>query len=453
MADTPLPSGIRFPQDYSISNLRILSAVGEFDLKNIRTELSYHEDLFNNSTSGYLMVTEAMNYIETLQLNGSEFLRVTFSATGEENTAVDKLFRIYKLDKRKLEGNLNTISYCLYFCSEEMLLNEQYKICKAYANSTISNNIKDILDNYLQVPTYNVQDTFGNYDFIIPTLKPFDAINFMAVYARPANGNPGADMLFYENKDGFNFRSLQSLMGAPVYRNYTYNPKNTDPTNLNADMFDVLTYEILNSFDTLNGISSGAFANELLSVDILTKTKTITPFDYGAYQSDKTSIHLNDYPLVNRYKNRNGDEINQTSAAMLKLIYSNFNENDSSYVQKVKTKYPDVVAHNIYAETYVPYRTAQLALSNYTRLKVSVPGDSNLTVGLVVGFSLNSLNPLNDGPDKFYSGNYLITGVRHLISNRYITILELAKDSVTTQYASPDNTSTTWDQTVKGILL
>ena len=453
MADTPLTTGIRFPQDYSIANLTVLSAVGAFDLKNIRVELSYHEDLFNNAASGYVMLTEAMNYIETLQLNGTEFLRVTFSATGAEDTAVDKLFRIYKLDKKKLEGNLNTISYCLYFCSEEMLLNEQYKICKAYPGSTISNNVKDILDNYLQVQSYNVQETAGNYDFIIPTLKPFDAINFMSVYARPANGHPGSDMVFYEDKSGFNFRSLQSLMGSPVYRNYTYNPKNTDPTNLNADMFDVLTYEIMNSFDTLHGINSGAFANQLISADILTRTKRVTNFDYGAYQSDKNTIQLNDYPLINRYKNRNGDETNQASGSMLKLIFSNFNENDSSYVKNVQDTSPTAVAHNIYAETYVPFRTAQLALSNYTRIKVSVPGDSNLTVGLVVGFSLNSVNPLNDGPDKFYSGNYLVTGVRHLISNRYITVLELAKDSVTTPYASPDSTSPTWDKTVKGILL
>jgi len=99
----------------------------------------------------------------------------------------------------------------------------------------------------------------------------------------------------------------------------------------------------------------------------------------------------------------------------------------------------------------VPYRTAQLALANYTRIKVSIPGDSNLTVGATVNFALTSTNPLSHTPDAFYSGNYLVTAVRHLINDRYITILELCKDSVPTPYSSPDSTSTIWQNSAKGI--
>jgi hypothetical protein len=62
-SQVPLSPGIRYPQDYSIENLTILSATGAFDLKNIRVELSYHEDLFNNTASGYLMLAESMKYV------------------------------------------------------------------------------------------------------------------------------------------------------------------------------------------------------------------------------------------------------------------------------------------------------------------------------------------------------------------------------------------------------
>jgi hypothetical protein len=101
----------------------------------------------------------------------------------------------------------------------------------------------------------------------------------MSTYARPIAGTVGSDMIFYEDKYGFNFRSLQSLMGSDTYCNYTYNPKNTDPSNLNESVYSALTYEILNSYDVLHGINSGAFANQLISADILTRRRTVTNFD------------------------------------------------------------------------------------------------------------------------------------------------------------------------------
>jgi hypothetical protein len=35
--------------------------------------------------------------------------------------------------------------------------------------------------------------------------------------------------------------------------------------------------------------------------------------------------------------------------------------------------------------------------------------------------------------------------------NEYKTVLEITKESTTKQYASPDNNSTLWQNTVKGI--
>ena len=461
---TPVTSGLRYPQDYSITNLTLLTPTNTWDVKNAMVELSYHEDLFNNTASGYLMLTESTNYVELMQLNGNEFLRMTFSTTGQPGTEIDKLFRVYKMGPRRQENNMYTMSYALYFCSEEMMLNEQYKVCKSYPNQEIYKNIVDILQNEMLVDSSKInyiEKTYGSYDFVIPTLKPFDAINFMSVYARTASGGVGSDMIFYEDKYGFNFRSLQSLMTNPIYHKYTYNPKNTDPSNLNSDQFNILTYEILNSYDTLAGVNSGIFANQLISADILTRTKTITNFDYGSYQKNPSSVQLNPFTITNQYTNRKGDQLNQSKQAVLKLIFSNYDETSSPYIAEASSATAGnstvvdtnhgAVAHNIYAETYVPYRTAQLALANYTRIKVSVPGDSNLTVGATVNFALTSTNPLSHTPDAFYSGNYLVTAVRHLINDRYITILELCKDSVPTPYSSPDSTSTIWQNSAKGI--
>jgi hypothetical protein len=444
-----LTTGVIYPKDYALVNLTLLTGVATFDMKTLMVELSYHEDIFNNTASGYLTVTDSMGYIETLSLTGNEFIRMTFGKTSNDGNWIDKLFRVYKVDKRKLENNMNTETYSLYFCSEEVLLSEQYKLSKAYPNQSISENVTDILKNVLKVPDKKIaviEPTYGVYSFVVPTIKPFDAINWMSTYARPTADKPGSDMLFYEDKFGFNFRSIQSLLLNPLYKTYSYDPKNLASQDINKKLNNVTTYEILDSYDALKGINSGIFANELISANPLTRKKTVTKFNYFEYISK--SKKLNEYPISNNFQNRFGDTVGDTSQAVLKLVFSNFDQNSDPYIASQPA---GGSSRDVFAETYIPYRTAQLSLANYTRMKISLPGDPGLTVGQTICFNLLSRKPNVKELDKYYSGNYLITAVRHLINfSEYKTILEITKESTTTPYASADNNSALWKNTVKG---
>ena len=107
---------------------------------------------------------------------------------------------------------------------------------------------------------------------------------------------------------------------------------------------------------------------------------------------------------------------------------------------------PGSVAKDIYAETFIPYRTAQIALANYTVLKLLIPGDSSITAGRTIIFNLYSLatdENENRQFDKYFSGKYLVTAVRHLVqsSGSYQTILEVAKESVAMPISAPNSTS------------
>jgi hypothetical protein len=440
-------------RDFDLTRLDFLTPASTLSLSPILVELCYQEDLFSNVCSGYVMITDSQAYAELLSLTGNEFLHLTFSKSGNTKYQVDRWFRVYKIDKRKLDENMYTESYCLQFCSEELFLSEQYKISKSYTSTTISSIINDICTSGstngmkslgIDPSKLNIDNTSGLYNFVIPNLKPFDAINWLSNYALPGGNIPGADMLFFENKNGFNFKSLQSLMTGPNSRKfgiYSYDPKNVynskDP-NSGADFSNVIAYEILNSYDSLNAVNSGIFANQLISVDVLARQRTVTNFDYGAYTSNGGNLNPN--RITNNYTNRNGDALNQTSQAVLKLAFTNYADNNNATVKST----PGSVAPNIFAETYIPYRTAQLALDNYTRVKIEVPGDPGLTVGTVLEFNLLSNNPSTKTKNMYYSGNYLISAVKHLISeNEYKTIMEIVKESVSTPYLpSPDAAKT-----------
>jgi len=282
-----------------------------------------------------------------------------------------------------------------------------------------------------------IEPTYGLYDFNVNTLKPFETISWVSCYAKPASDNTiGADMLLYETKTGFNFRSISSLMKQPVFNTYTYQPKNLQQSDFANQLTTVLDYEFIKSFNSLEDINSGTFANRLISLDPLNRTVKVTNFDYAKYlgQTGGTSS-------LATAPNRLGKTQNQSYLGTLKMAVGNSGQKQKEYVQEGL----DSLANDIYLETFVPNRTAQLSLATYTRVKIRIPGDSTITVGKTINFNLASLSASNGEKtlDMYNSGKYLVVAVRHIIQSQgaFQTILEIAKDKPKNSYRSIDNSN------------
>ena len=167
-------------------------------------------------------------------------------------------------------------------------------------------------------------------------------------------------------------------------------------------------------------MSNGAYASELIKIDILNRTTEGEQMAVGP----SSYKMLNDYLPYNFAKNRLGNAINQASAYM--RMFPKFQDN--------------------LASQWLLVRASRLALLNNTRLHIDIPGDSSLSIGDIVYVSV----PKNSGDtdtdniteDKYMSGKYLITGLRHqLQDNRYYCHAQLCKDStnLNLNYAPPFN--------------
>jgi hypothetical protein len=446
--------GVRYSKDYNLISINILS--GRFpiiDFKPIMVELSYFEDIFNNVSSGQLYVCDSQGMIEKMGMHGNEYIRLAFDKDDNPDLRIDKIFRIYKISSSDLQN------YIIHFCSDELLLSMQTKISKSYKDYKISDIIKDILKVRLKVPgnkynERNIEDTKGTYSFIIPNFSPFEAANWLCMYAQSASpGNIGSDMIVYENNEGFNFKSLQSLFKKSAYFTYQYRPTNMSEkqhSNSDKQTFNVLSYEIINSFNTLEGISSGMFANRVLTIDPLLRRYATVDFNYNEYRKKASS--LNNNPIVNNLQNRFGKTLYETPQGCYKLSTTNSKQTDVTFI---KTK-PNSTSKDVSTETFLSQRKSQLALSNYTRIKFFIPGDPNVSVGTTINFQLMSQEPAAEKKpidyDEYYSGKYLVTAVRHMLqTGGYNTVIEAVKDSVPNAYQSVDNNSSLWKNTVSGV--
>jgi hypothetical protein len=436
--------GILGPQDYAIKTLNLLFANGQkMELKKLVFSLDYYEDIYSFVTSGSITLNDAQGFPELLQLTGNEFIEINFGKYKDSVNSTDQIFRVYKMGERNPGKNLNSQRFTLYFCSEELLLSEQTKISKSYSGQKISEIVWDVLLEQMQVDIkkiYNIEETTGVYDFLVPRLKPFEAISWVSTYARPEGTDlVGADMLFFETKDGYNFRSIQSMISSVPYATYKYQLQNVDNLGgLQNKLSSILEYEFTKVYDALSEISNGTFASKLLTIDPLTRSFKSTNFDYSDFQKQVKT--LNEGTITNDVINRLGKTISQASDSVLKFMTSNA---DQLSVPFIKNKQAGV-AKDIYVETYVPQRTAQLALANYNVIKLTIPGDPGITAGRTIQLDLPSIKPSTSTRqlDKFYSGKYLVTAVRQMIGvNTFQTVLEIAKDSFPNSPASADNTA------------
>ena len=447
-----------FTQDFKLESCKIVTALNQpFEFSNMVLELNYFEDIFNNVITGNLVLNDSSSMLNILGFSGHDYLILTFSKPGDESNKTEKVFRIFGVSDRQMTRDQNE-NYILNFCSEELVLSEQYKVSKSYPNKKISDIVKDIIFNKLKVRPEkflldNIEETKGLVNFIIPTLKPFEAISWLSTRAiSNTTKTKGSPYLFFENKNGYNFRSLQSLYSNPVYRTYRYEPKNLNMPDdqrvqdLNTELTNVLSYEVISNFNSIESINSGAFANRLIAIDTIRQTYSVNDFDLLKYFTSDT-IKLNTFPPISNAVNRMGQTVNTTYDAVLKVTTTNTGQ--SSLNSYIKQHEPSVKDTNV--ETSIPYRTAQLALNNTVRYKITVPGDPQLTVGTVIEFLFPELRTAEDNSrinDIYYSGNFLITAARHKIDqeNKYVTILEISKESLKTPYFSFDNTLPAWKE-------
>ena len=130
-------------------------------------------------------------------------------------------------------GELNTErqseSFNLYLSSKEHFINEIARCRRKFENVDISTHVENILKKDLFTEKEcNIEQTANTYAFYGNTRKPFYLLQWLTPKAVPKtsnkSGTSGEDgtkdgesngtsgYFFYENKDGFNFRSVEKLV-------------------------------------------------------------------------------------------------------------------------------------------------------------------------------------------------------------------------------------------------
>jgi hypothetical protein len=399
----------RLAYDVKVFGISILTSSGvDLKIDLLIDELNIYEDIFSNTISGDVFIIDSANYISRLNFHGNEYISIKFATPYLK--PYDKVFRIYKISNVELQTQ-STLKYKIHFCSEEFILNQQRRVSKSYQGLPTSQIILDIAQNYLGIPPTklnlnNVEQTVGIQNLIIPNMKPLEAINWLSSFS--INNVLSSAFLFYENRDGFNFKSLDGIFNGNIRKAIRMGNKNIDNDAVtNQFFFD--DFEITQSFDLLDSMSSGAYSSEMYKLD-LTRQKV----DYINFNSASNSFKtLNEFLPFNLAKNR----FNQS------LLDS------AGYTRYFTGFQGDLV------DKWLLQRASQIALLNSYKMNIQISGDSELKIGDMLEVSFPDMGRYEESnqilEDPFKSGLFLVTTLRHrIIRDKYFCYVQICKDSV-----------------------
>ena len=428
--------GIQYAGEFTISDAKIFSSSGNIvPLEGLVQSITIFENMYRPSMTGMITILDTNSIVKNLPIIGQEFLSFkikTSSITGTLKEDIidftDNVFNIYKVDNRIINGKVEVLA--LHFASGEKLLNSRVRVSKSYTNS-INDIVQDVLQNENYLNTKKdlfIEGTVGVRKIVAPSDHPFALINKLATEAISLeHGSPY--FMFYENKDGFHFRSLDSLYSQPIVAKY-----NTGDFFHQTDRGGTVVYnvieeygrpidqQIVSSNDMLDSVDQGLLGSTFISYNIYSKSYFVSRYNY--FDNFRDFNRISDNPIYNsneidEFRNTVADfpnskrHLHPTSKDNEKDAQYYSIDNSSSSGGNIKSLYsPNRVENSLLAR-----QSKFVELQRGVIMNLKVYGTSNVAVGQTVEVDFNVAGESHGGDlDPYYTGKYLITQLSHNFS-------------------------------------
>lgn len=449
MSEKELPGKFELllePGKFKVKNLVLISKKN-IDIQHIYNEINIYEDIFHSTYYGTIVITDANNIISgtySLPLLGNEYVFIDLIIPNVQlnedfpkeyiHQRLRLLARVVDIEKRQLI-NERSQQFILHFVQEEMLTDQKIRLSKSYRNLKYKDMIESILKEISpQNFRYDLEDTMYLYNMIVPYWHPFKAINWMTSRSLSPQWK-SAGFLFYttifdkgfkaegnQESNWFFLKHIESMLAADGFeRKVFFQPANIRPArgdaHYSSDFSSITTYEIVQSFNVLENLSSGFFGNNLITHDLQTKSWARKKFNYEK-----------EFPTFQH----------TDSGKLLGAILDPFGKKFSDYPDATWRFYSKDKAMecNNHIEKVTLNRLSEMMSVHNFQLRFVLPGDGRTSPGDLIYFDIPSPENIsltgNRNPlDQFYSGRYLVTSMRHIFNpESYDVVYECAKESL-----------------------
>ena len=442
-----------------------------FDITDLVLEFSYHESLESPFIRCDLSILDAVDF--NSNLIGGEKVRIKMTtATAISKDPLDTELIVFKIGSiSKTERGQMYILHCI---SPEMYHDEGNKIFKAFGPGDGSTNAdcipKLICEKYLKAKggTKIRKDNFENHSpvsFLACSWKPSDAIAFLSDKVTRLTESKAdskqSGFLFWENRNGFNFRSIDSIAQGHasqtgIYQ-YTYVQQAQEGVN---PMYAIegLTYP--DKANHLANMRMGTYKTAAIGVQLPSQKDSFAPPSGSKEEADgeeekdtvtsTKGLGLGKAPggTVNEmriltfegvfakadtvenkppFKIPDFFDLEKSQPTRMKIRALPGMKNQSSIANVDNGTNP-----NVDAMAVAQYAAARYNLLKAIKLNITIPGNTALAAGGLIKLIIpaSKQKGANVEQDLLYSGKYIIAGLTHLYRKTGITTkLYLIRDS------------------------
>ncbi len=362
--------------------------------------IDYFESIKSPSISMTVTFIDVDQVISRKGITGGEYIdvEVVFESAGAPKPfkIMSKKHKLILNAVRNVVTTPNKQVATLEFVSVESIINETARVSKKYTKN-VSNTVSELLvsdEKGIQTSkNLDKHESTNSYSFIGNLKRPFDTIQWLCPKSQSSTKNFG--FLFYENLDGYHFKSIEKLLEQdPVA---TYSASQIPTTNFS---FKVIENNLNRSNDIGMNCRMGMYANKTLYVDI--ENGKIETVDYK----------ISDLNLAKPPKLPAGLE-DVPTRLMLRILDAGALQKGSKKEEVEKRSELAVYQNKSYARTNLLFSQS---------LSISTPFNPDLRVGQMIDVVL----PVKEGSDQSQttgggendiSGKYLLSELKHSIAN------------------------------------
>lgn len=301
----------------------------------------------------------------------------------------------------------------LKLVSDAEIRNETITMHEKY-NNNITNSVSSILTNKLQVPSSRLflDQTRNSVSFIGSSERPFNVIIKFARQAMPLQGSAG--FLFWENKNGFNFKAVDNITSATPYANtYKYHGVYARLSDTEKNFRILAAPTIKQDQNLLRALKSGVYV-----------TKNVA---FNQYTGEVTEryIKIDQSGVISLGSSPEYSETftNNSAATKINYFFTDVGATQSGISTAINN---DQLEH--YAKAAMRYN---LLLSQV--MDITVPANPNLKAGDVINCEFEKITTSNKNEgssDQRYSGKYVIMNLCHYFTPRNsFTNLRIVRDT------------------------
>lgn len=397
-------------QSVQVSSINLTTRGGSWELFQdpAMVSLIIYEDLFNNFMTGNITIMDTGGVFEDAPICGDEQLTVSFKTSPEyPNAEFSKQFWIYKCAEFTTAHGSRTRVYQLNFAGKAFHKNLEKRLRRSFMGMNENAIVQNICENLLEVEV-ETEGTKYSRDIIMPGWRPLYAINYLATSSVRGSGYPASNYVFFETMDKYKYCSIDQLIEPSYKWEIDFHLARVNSPRSDAKLWNAKDYRITRTFDNIQNGSGGMWAHKFIYQDIL--KKKVDKKEYVYRSEFGGQIHTDGGGVPQR--EQQSDELDQA------VSYGPWQKEGGGMNYNSK-----------YADDWMKRRRPMMqAFMNYS-LELDTEGNSGARVGDKVKFNLVSNKPGSSEEDKRLSGEYLITRLKHIVTNtEHRCTVEIRKD-------------------------